>query len=155
MKEESRPVFVTDDGEVFATEQEALEHEARLRERQKALASLKVRMVVHGFDETEGRGYFAKTLVVTDESSAVLLQWCLDKFGQPLDSWYGDSFYERWYLTDPSASDDVEWALAHNGYKPGDYHTPWKLAVVSKRDFTWAGLPKSEHPWPRPKDRAR
>lgn len=150
MKQESRPVFVSEDGEVFATEDAALEHEKKLRKKQEAFNRLKVRRVIHGFDGTEGRGYFAKTLVVTDASSAVLTQWCLDKFGPPLVSWYGGSFYDAWYLNVPSESDTVEWALAHDGYKQGYNYMPWKLVVVSQNDFTWAGLPKSEFPWPRP-----
>lgn len=144
-------MFVADDGEIFSTEEAALSHEAELRKKKKALASLRVRRVIHGFDATEGRGHFAKTLVITDASSAEITQWCIDKFGAPLAPWYGNGFYEAWYLTSPCDSDTVEWALKHKGYKERYGHRPWELAVVSQNDFAWAGLPKSEFPWPRPK----
>lgn len=151
MKQETRPVFVADDGSVFPTEDAALAHEDAERKKQAALAKLKVYRVRHGFDATEGRGYFATTLVVTDASRAIIIQWCLDKFGPPLSGWYGDSFYEEWHLNAGAESDTVEWAIAHEGYKPGYNETPWRLAVVSKTDFSWAGLPKSQFPWPRKK----
>lgn len=150
MKQETRPVFVTDDGKVFSTEEAALNHEADTRKRQRAFAALRVLRISHGFDSTEGRGYFAKTLLITDDSSAVVTQWCLDKFGAPLASWCGGSFYEEW-ICDRCESDTVEWAMEHEGFKDGFNCSPWKLVVVSRNDFTWAGLPKSEFPWPRPK----
>ena len=109
MKEETRPVFVADDGTVFEKAEDALAHEEKLREQKAALSRLRVVRVVHGFDATEGRGYFAQTVIVTDATSAVITQWCLNKFGSPLQSWFGDSYYDSWYLTAPSPNETVEW----------------------------------------------
>lgn len=151
MKQETRPVYVADDGTVFSTESEALGHDEMLRKRSRAFSYLKVHRVAHGFDTTEGRGYFAKTLIVTDAPMSVMIQWCLDKFGPPLDSWYGDGFYSAWLLQEKVDGDTVEWAMANKGHTLGYGHRPLELAVVSQKDFTWAGLPKSEWPWPRRK----
>lgn len=149
MKQETRPVFVTDDGKVFDKEAKAKEHEDLLDKQRRAFSRLCVWQVNHGFDATEGRGYFSKTLIVSDATQAVIIQWCIDKFGEPLESWYGDSFYEKWHLSVPIANRTVEWALKNEGHTPAYGHRPWELATVSKNSFEWAGLPKSEHPWPR------
>lgn len=151
VKEESRRVFVADDGSVFATEKEALERDDQIRKRERAFRQLKVYRVSHGFEANEGRGYFAKTLVITDAPSPVVIQWCIDTFGPPLSPWYGDGHYEEWVLSMPNGSDTVEWALAHDGFKDGKYHRPWQLVTISRQDFSWAGLPVSLYPWPRPK----
>lgn len=150
MKRESREVFVSDDGKVFDTAAACEAHEKAMLERQQALVRLKVWRVSHGFDGTEGRGYFARTLVVSDADPAVLIQWCLDSFGYPLQRWYGDGYFEAWHLHAPSDDSTVEWALAQVGTVPCYGHRPVKLRVISQKDWAWAGLPKSEFPWPRP-----
>ena len=147
MKIEQRQVYISDDGKTFATAAECEAHEAELLKRKAALSLLHVWSVTHGFDATEGRGYYARTLIVTDASEPVLLQWCLDNLGPPLDSWYGDSFYESWNLNRTDKS--VDWAQTEKGNIPYSYHTPTALVVISKADWTWAGLPASQHPWPR------
>jgi hypothetical protein len=113
------------------------------------LESLRVWNVTHGFDATEGRGYFAETLIITDAEEPVLIQWCIDTFGAPLAGWYGDSFYSEWYLRCTPA--DALTAMKTKGTKRYGNWSPTVLAVVSQKDWTWAGLPKSEFPWPRKK----
>lgn len=147
MKIEQRQVYISDDGQTFATAAECEAHEAEILKRKRALSLLRVWSVTHGFEATEGRGYFARTLIVTDASEPVLLQWCLDKFGPPLDSWYGDGFYEKWLLN--STDKSVDWAQTQKGTVPYSYHSKTELVVISKSDWTWAGLPTSQHPWPR------
>ena len=148
MRVEKRDVYVADDGKIFQTEAAAVEHDKMMAKREVALSRLKVVRVTHGFDGTEGRGYFGKTLIVTDQGSGVITQYCLDRFGAPLTSWYGGGFYETW-LTRQNDCDTVEWAIAHDGYKDKYAWKPWDLVVVSFDDFTWAGLPESTMPWPR------
>jgi hypothetical protein len=123
--------------------------EAAALKRRQALASLKVWVVTHGFDATEGRGYFAETLVVTDAEQPALIQWCLDTFGPPLAGWYGNGFYEEWHLR-PTPGDAAA-AMAAAGTRKYGNSSLTKLAVVSQADWTWAGLPQSEFPWPRVK----
>jgi hypothetical protein len=147
MKIEQRQVYISDDGQPFATAAECEAHEAEMLKRKAALSALKVYSVTHGFDATEGRGYFARTIIVTDASEPVLLQWCLDNLGQPLSGWYGDSFYESWILNRTDKS--VDWALEQQGKVPYSYHTATTLVMLSKADWAWAGLPASQHPWPR------
>ena len=147
MKIEQRQVYISDDGKTFATAAECDAHEAAQLKRKQALSHLRVWSVTHGFDATEGRGYFAKTLIVTDATQPVLLQWCLDKFGPPLDSWYGDGFYETWHLN--STDNTVDWAQAQKGKVPYNNNSKTDLFIVSKSEWTWAGLPASQHPWPR------
>lgn len=150
MRQENRPVFVTDDGEVFSSEQAALEHETKEREKAKALARLKIYSVNHGFDATEGRGYFAQTLIISDASKSVLIQWCLDTFGPVLSGWYGGGFFEAWHMNEPREGATVEWAMKQEGVSNFRHNSPTKIAVVSKNDFTSCGLPASQFPWPRP-----
>jgi len=147
MKTEFRQIYIAVDGQVFSSADECKQYEADLLKRKEALSRLAVYKVIHGFDETEGRGYYASTLIVTDASKPVLLQWCLDHFGHPLASWYGDGFYEAWQLTRVDKS--VDWARSQQGNIPYKYHAKTVLVVVSKTDWTWAGLPTSEYPWPR------
>jgi hypothetical protein len=150
MRVEQRDVYVADDGKIFQTEAEAVKHDKLMAKRESALSRLKVVRVAHSFDGTEGKGYFGKTIVVTNQGSGVITQYCLDRFGAPLSGWYGDGFYEAWLVSE-SDSDTVEWAMAHHGFKDRYASKPWDLAVVSPDDFTWAGLPKSTMPWPRTK----
>ena len=150
MQVKQQDVFIADDGKSFTSEKECLDHEAHLRKREGAFKGLRVYRVSHSFDETEGRGYFGKTMIVTDACIASVTQYCLDRWGAPLQQWYGDGFFGAWLIQHLSDTDTVEWAMAHNGYRPFIYHTPWELVVVSKNDFTWAGLPASTFPWPRP-----
>jgi hypothetical protein len=147
MKIEQRQVYISDDGQTFSTAAACEAHESEQLKRKQALARLRVWSVTHGFDATEGRGYYARTLIVTDASEPVLLQWCLDTFGQPLAAWYGDGFYETWHLNITDKS--VDWAQAEKGNIPYSYHSPTALVVISYSDWTWAGLPASQHPWPR------
>lgn len=147
MKIEQRQVYISDDGKTFATAAECEAHEAEQLKRKQALARLKVWSVNHGFDETEGRGYFAQTLIVTDENQPVIIQSCLDTLGPPLSGWYGDGFYEVWHLS--ITNKDVDWALSQNGKVPYSNHRKIEIVVISKSDWTWAGLPASQHPWPR------
>jgi hypothetical protein len=153
MKIETKQVYISDDGLTFSTAAECEAHEAEQLKRKQALVNLRVWSVSHGFDETEGRGYFAQTLIITDATQPVLIQWCLDKFGPPLDAWYGGGFYEKWmlYKTDKN----VDWAISQRGKIPYSNHSKIELAVVSKSDWTWAKLPKSEHPWPRKNNNGR
>jgi hypothetical protein len=147
MKIETKQVYISDDGKTFSSAAECEAHEAEQLKRKQALVNLRVWSVAHGFDATEGRGYFARTIIVTDATQPVLIQWCLDKFGPPLDSWYGNGFYECWDLH--KTDRDVDWAVQQKDKVPFSYHSKTALVVVSKSDWTWAGLPKSEHPWPR------
>lgn len=149
MKQETRNVWVAEDGKVFDTAAACEAHEAEQFKRKSAIARLKVYRVTHGFDETEGRGYFAQTLIITDASKPVLLQWCLDTLGSPLSGWYGDGFFEAWHLSE--ANIDPADALGQAGKISYSYQSPTKLAVISKSDWTAFGLPKSDFPWPRPK----
>jgi hypothetical protein len=151
MKRETRDVWIADDGKSFATEAECATHEKAVLARKQALAKLKVWRVTHGFDETEGRGYFSKTLIVTDAEKPVLIQWCLDKFGPPLSPWYGGGFYEAWLLGTDGDTWTVDRALAEKGKVAWSNQSPTALSVVSKNDWSWAGLPASEFPWPRHK----
>jgi hypothetical protein len=147
VKQETRDVWVADDGKVFDSRAACEQHEAETLKRQQAMVALKVWNVTHGFDETEGRGYFAETIIITDADEAVLIQWCLDTFGAPLSGWYGDGFFAAWILR--KTPGDVAAALKSKGTKRSGNWSPTKLAVVSQKDWTWAGLPKSEFPWPR------
>jgi hypothetical protein len=149
LKTESRTVYIADDDSIFETAAACEAHEAELLKRKHAISNLKVWRVVHGFDETEGRGYFSDTLIVTDAGEPVLLQWCLDNFGQPLASWYGDSFYEQWHLR--KLDKDVSWAMQQDGKVLTYNRAATKLVTISKKDWTWAKLPKSTFPWPRGK----
>ncbi len=148
MKEATKTVYITDDGEEFISIEKAQEHERAEAKKKHALERLKVYSVQHGFDSTEGRGYFAKTLIISDASSGVLTQWCLDTFGEPLAEWHQGSFFESWLLYDTDK--DASWAVKQKGSVPYYAHRPTDVRLVSKADFTWAGLPKSEYPWPRP-----
>lgn len=145
MKKEKRTVYVTDDGKVFQNENRAIEHEQETLRKERAVAKLKVYKVFHGFDDTEGRGYFATTVIVTDTSKPVILQWCINKFGNPLSSWYGNSYYEAWVLNEIKEF-GVDWALKQEGKKNNIGGIPCKLVVISHEDFTEAGLPESEFP---------
>lgn len=153
MKAEKRDVWVSDDGKVFETKGACEAHESEQLRRQQALAGLKVWSVAHGFDATEGRGYFASTYIITDATKAVLIQWCLDKFGAPLDSWYGDGFFETWHLNEGDMT--AAQAAKKSGETPGYNYAKTKVAVVSDKDWTWAGLPASEFPWPRTTKKAQ
>lgn len=150
MRVEKRDVYVADDGSVFENEEKCAAYEQKIAERDRALATLKVRRVSHSFDATEGKGYFGTTLILSDQSHAVVTQYCLDRFGPILCPWYGDGFYEAWHLRPPNETDTVDWALAHDGFKDRYAHKPWDLVVVSTTDFSWANLPGSVMPWPRP-----
>lgn len=108
--------------------------------KQSEFNSLRVMKVSHGFDEKEGTGYFENILIITDSPKAVLLQWCFETFGPPLKHWYDDEFYVAWILSDKLEGTAFEYVLSNND--------KINVAVVSRRDYTWAGLPSSQYPCP-------
>lgn len=151
MKVESRKVFVSDDGKVFDTEAECLAHEQAERDKAKALEKLVVREITHGFDGTEGRGYFRTTYLVTDATEAEILQFCFTNFGNPLSEWIGGRYYEAWRLSplDPDLSiQEVQGRLSGRKISP---HHKSKMVVYSQNDFQFAGLEKSVPVWPQMK----
>jgi len=150
MKTVTKNVYVADDGKEFTTEAECLSHERAKRTLAQRLRLLKVYSISHGFDATEGKGYFAKTFIISDAKFQVVLQYCFDKFGPILRPWYGDSFFEEWIISESSLS--AAQALQEQGKVPHYAHRPTEVIVVSSNDFTESDLPTSEFPWPRKKD---
>lgn len=143
MKIEYRNVYIADDGSMHETEEAAVEHEKMLARRQREFGFLQVHVVNYAFDATEGKGYFARRVIITDEDLPVVLDYCFCEFGRPLRPWYGDGYYRAWDIAINSPGRTPEWAMNQVGTVPWHGHRPIEVVVLSENDFTWAGLPKS------------
>lgn len=146
MKREKREVFVADDGSVFDKEDDCIAHEKELAALAKRIEGLKVYAVNHGFDGTEGRGYFARTWIITDQEYAIVLAHCIRKFGAVLQDWYGDGFYVAWRLSESDFS--PEQAIEKIGFKASRNHRPDELVFISRKKLEYPGLPDPMFPWP-------
>ncbi|OJY66397.1 hypothetical protein [Rhizobium sp. 60-20] len=153
MKTETRQIYVSDDGKVFDTVEACQAHERDEAAKARRLANLKVYTVSHGFDATEGRGYGAMTYIITDADMPVLIQYCLDRYGRPLSSWYGDGFHEVWFLSQRdsySAADAIKRAKEpHAGI--GSTSARVDIVFLSDKPIDHPDLPARVFPWPRKK----
>ncbi len=148
MKKQSREVWISDDNKVFETEAACAKHEQDVRDREKRIENLKCYKVSHSFDATEGRGYYGSTLIVTDQSYPVVLQYCLEKFGKPLQEWYNKSYYEAWliYQSPNSAKDALK--NQEVSKSPFGYNSNYKnfTVFISNKEIDFPDLPKPVMP---------
>lgn len=153
MKTENREVYISDDGKVFDTIEACQTHEREEAAKAKRIAGLQVWSVSSSFDSTEGRGYGRVTYIVTDTGFPEILQYCLDRFGQPLSGWYGNGYYEAWHLhrrENMTAVDAVVKSKErHSGV--GDTRATVDLIFLSSKDIDHPDLPERVFPWPRKK----
>ena len=152
MRVETKEVYIAEDGKQFATADECQAHERDLAEQAKRIAGLMVYRVAHHFDSTEGRGYFGGTIIVTDSGLAEVIQYSLDRWGQPLSGWYGNGYYEVWRLSRDERDDALERALKDAGTRPpysGTGHGIRDLVFLSSRSIEHDQLPDPVFPWPR------
>lgn len=151
MKTEKREVFVADDGKVFETIEACQAHERSELDKAKRISGLRVWRVNSAFDGTEGRGYYHLTYIVTDASFGELLQYCFDRYGNPLSSWYGDGYFEEWRLTlieNMTAGDAIHQSTSHHS-GVGGTAAKVDLVFLSKADIDHPNLPARVFPWPR------
>lgn len=147
MRIEKADVFIAEDGQKFATEEDCLEHESKVAAAKKRVESLEVYTVSHGFDATEGRGYFGRTHIITDSELPVVLQYCINRWGNILRQWYGNSYYESWRLHSKSLT--VEKALKQKGHRLQYGASPTDIVFISSGDaIDGSGLPEPTFPWP-------
>lgn len=150
MKTEKREVFVADDGKVFDTAEACQAHEQTVSSNAKRIEGLKVYKVISSFDSTEGRGYHQHTYIITDASFAVVLEYCLDRFGKPLSGWYGNGFYEQWVLNQTDWTTETALQRAkqpHTGI--GLTNGAADVVFVSEKAIDHPDLPKPVFPWPK------
>ena len=151
MRTETKEVYIADDGKQFATVEECQAHERRLVEQEKRIAGLMVYRVRHSFDGTEGRGYYGNTIIVTDSGLPEVIQYCLDRWGQPLTGWYGDGYYQAWHLHKDDGDDALSRALSDARAVPAfSYaHKATDLVLLSQAPVEHDQLPEPVFPWPR------
>lgn len=148
MKKITKEVWMSDDNQMFETEIACETYEKLLREKQKRIENLKCYRISHNFEATEGRGYFGFTLIVTDQSYPVVLQYCIEKFGKPLQEWYSKSYYEAWTIRqDPKTAKE---ALKDQEVQksPFNYNSNLKYYTIflSDKEIDYPGLPKPVMP---------
>ncbi|MFD2235919.1 hypothetical protein [Aureimonas populi] len=154
MRSEKREVYVSDDGKVFDTVEACQAHERQTAANAKRIEGLKVYKVISSFDSTEGRGYHRHTYIITDASFAVVLEYCLDRFGKPLAAWYGDGFYEQWIInqSDWTAETAIKRAKEpHSGV--GSTRGEADVVFLSGKDIEHPELPSPVYPWPKRRPR--
>lgn len=150
MKTEKRDVFVADDGKVFETAEACQAHELAVAELAKRIERLRVYSVSSNFDGTEGRGYHARTYIITDASYPVVLDYCFDRYGKPLSGWYGDGFYEAWLINQsPLTADEALKKAKDRHFGVGDTSAKVDVVFLSSTDIDHSGLPPRSFPWPR------
>ena len=156
MKSETREVYVADDGKVFETIDACQAHEREIAANKKRIERLKVWLVSSAFDSTEGRGYHRTTYVITDAAMAVVIEYCLDRFGRPLSGWYGDGFYETWHLRldEMTADEALKRANGHH-YGVGTSAGEADVVFLSQKPVEHPELPKPVFPWPKAKKDTR
>lgn len=156
MKSETREVYVADDGKVFETIDACQAHEREIAANKKRIERLKVWLVSSAFDGTEGRGYHRTTYIITDAAMAVVIEYCLGRFGRPLSGWYGDDFYETWHLRPDEMTAD-EALKRSNGHHYGVGTSAGEADVVflSQKPVEHPELPKPVFPWPKAKKDTR
>lgn len=150
MKSETREVYVSDDGKVFDTIEACQAHEREIAANKKRIERLKVWLVSSAFDSTEGRGYHLTTYIITDASMAVVVEYCLDRFGRPLAGWYGDGFYETWLLHagEMTAGEALRRSKGHH-YGVGTSAGEADVVFISQKAIEHPELPAPVFPWPK------
>jgi hypothetical protein len=99
----------TVDGRDFTSREDAEAHLARLTEQLEYTYFL----VRHGFDQTEGRGYFAQRIVgVIPETRRAgfdnaVVTYLLREIGEPILEWHGRAVW-RWVVSDGKRFNSVE-----------------------------------------------
>ena len=149
MKIVKQNVYISEDGKTFTSEEECIAHEKRVAETQRRLEKLQVHTVRHTFDSTEGRGYYGTTHILTDQDLPLVIQYCLDRWGEPLRGWYGDGYYEAWRLHLNSRT--AEAAIKDQGNIPSYGHHPTDVVFLSDKSLNADGVPGRVFPWPRKK----
>lgn len=152
MKTETREVYISDDGQVFDSVEACQAHEQKTAADRHRIQQLKVYVVVSAFDGTEGRGYHRTTYILTDAEYAAVLQYCFDRFGPPLQGWYGDGYYESWHITEKDLSAGEALARAkqrHSGV--GLSAGEADVVFLSDSDIQHGELPSRTPFWPRQK----
>lgn len=101
MRQVNQPVFISDDGREFTSEQDCKEWEAHYSKLKKNLAFFRVN---HSPDLTEGRGMQRTTLfgVVADEGSGtsaetLLLHYLVENNKGVVTRWYCDAPHALWH----------------------------------------------------------
>ncbi|MAN65324.1 hypothetical protein [uncultured Hyphomonas sp.] len=149
MRMEKQNIFIADDGERFTDEADCIAHEKKTIEDKKRLEGLKVYTVAHSFDATEGRGYYGRTHILTDQELSIVIAYCIDRWGDILQPWYGTGYYEAWKLH--SSSRGVEAALKDEGAKDRWPHKPVDIVFLSNKSLDVDRIPANVFPWPRKK----
>ena len=100
MRQINQPVFISDDGREFTSEQDCKDWEAHYSKLKKNLAYFRVN---HSPDLTEGRGMQSTTLfgVVADEGSGtasenLLLHYLVEQHKGVVTRWYCDAPHALW-----------------------------------------------------------
>ena len=104
------------------------------------------------FETTEGKGYFGRTHILTDQSLAVVLDYCFHRWGVVLRPWYGDGYYEAWHLSERTRSVDA--ALKDKGTKDEWLWKPVDVIFLSNKPLDIEDFPARVWIWPRSKKEA-
>ena len=117
-------VFITEDGKEFLSEEEAREHEKRLKD-------CSYWIVICNPDLTEGRGWYRKIyLTVYNGSRNLVEDWCYENIGRKTAWVHGVVEIENWRL---HKSNPEEFANKF-GQKVGDYTYDWEEKILELRD---------------------
>ncbi|MHA7900809.1 MAG: hypothetical protein ACX94B_13170 [Henriciella sp.] len=148
MRVEQQDVYISEDNQTFTSEEACIAHEKKQVEIKKRYEKLNVYTVSHSFEATEGRGYFGRTHILTDQDLSIVLDYCFHRWGEILRPWYVGGYYEAWKLRINSR--DVEAALRDEGHKDRWLWKPVDVVFLSNKPLDIDDFPARVWVWPRP-----
>lgn len=148
MKEETRTVFVAEDGKPFDTAAECKTHEDYLTSQKQRLEKIRFFRVVHSPDLTEGRGWYGLTYIAMEATESYskddieiwLRDFCFTQFGHAMQLVQGCSPMPGWRYWEVSKEEFLQWSTKK--ISVGDYSYKAKAVFLSNCG-DYPGLPTS------------
>lgn len=145
MKEETRKVFVAEDGKPFDTEAACKVHEDYLTGRKMRLDKMRFFCVTHSPDLTEGRGWYGLTYVALEVTESYskdhelwLRDFCFTQFGYAMQFVQGCAPMNGWHYSEITQGEFDQWPMRSTSV--GDYSHKAKAIFLSNCG-DYPGLP--------------
>lgn len=153
MRVETRQVYIAADGQTFGSTEACQEHEQREGEKLKRAHALVVWCIEYGFDKKAG-AHCARTYLLVEQtvSLPVILQYCIDRYGEPIQPWRNDSYFEAWRMEKtnlpPQHVFDVHKTLRSRTLRKIDGLST-DVVFLSSHDLDHPDIPTRSYPWPK------
>lgn len=144
MKQETRSVYVAEDGKVFDSETECSAHEEVLTKEKLRLKKIKFYSISHSPDLTEGRGLFGCTYLAIEDDyyhNHYMLDYCKKNFGDSVQFVQGACPIPGWEFREITLEQFSKWQ--ENEYNHLYGSRPKKVGVFLSDVGDYLDFPKA------------